>query len=581
MNELIQRIWKRKRFSYKQLVLGVLGGLLGVLVLVSLVVVYSELSVKNLETVSRGSGNRAETVAGRSDKCAETQSFNRGGVFSEDGIELFDDREWSRNTLRNAEEETYDYSFLWKRFAVYMLFTGTGFAAAAYLFYRSLQRLMRSAVMELEKDAAVEEKQIQMEESNTVLMENGRKLQEMILQKQDKLQEMFEMRLLKGDVTLWEEYDEYIEGFGLHPLSYYATLVAVLDLREENEAQDNVKEDAICLKIVEEMPKHLKSLAWLPPIYNACAVIAIVGEEDKTLLFDRIQEYYTGLQKYTEDVYGCRILMGVSATHSNPKEVRKAYKESVRALTKSEAGKQEKRTAPEYAPTDCRFYFEGGSASGIPYNAEYEKKMQGGIKNIDKVQCYKAADAFFRYLSEGNCNQDEIMVYTLRFVNAILLTAMEVKVDPETVFPEGLRKMYDDLLEILEPSRERRYIKKNLVDPILEIRRNLMQKRSYSILEDVEQLIREHRGNISLAECAEIMEVHPSYIWKSLKEEKGKSFSDFLEEYKLEEAKRLLLNTTMTVAEIASALNYTNAQNFIRFFSKSTGVTPGKFRKLY
>ncbi len=78
MNELIQRIWKRKRFSYKQLVLGVLGGLLGVLVLV---VVYSELSVKNLETVSRGSGNRAETVAGRSDKCAETQSFNRGGYF--------------------------------------------------------------------------------------------------------------------------------------------------------------------------------------------------------------------------------------------------------------------------------------------------------------------------------------------------------------------------------------------------------------------------------------------------------------------------------------------------------------------
>ena len=141
--------------------------------------------------------------------------------------------------------------------------------------------------------------------------------------------------------------------------------------------------------------------------------------------------------------------------------------------------------------------------------------------------------------------------------------------------------MYDDLLVILEPSRDGRYIKKNLVDPILEIRRNLMQKRSYSILEDVEQLIREHRGNISLAECAEIMEVHPSYIWKSLKEEKGKSFSDFLEEYKLEEAKRLLLNTTMTVAEIASALNYTNAQNFIRFFSKSTGVTPGKFRKLY
>ena len=35
------------------------------------------------------------------------------------------------------------------------------------------------------------------------------------------------------------------------------------------------------------------------------------------------------------------------------------------------------------------------------------------------------------------------------------------------------------------------------------------------------------------------------------------------------------------ITEIAEQLNYTNAQNFIRFFSKSTGVTPGKFRKLY
>lgn len=81
MNELIQRIWKRKRFSYKQLVLGVLGGLLGVLALVSFVVVYSQLSVKNLDTVSQESGNRAETMAGRSDKCVESQIYKRGGVF--------------------------------------------------------------------------------------------------------------------------------------------------------------------------------------------------------------------------------------------------------------------------------------------------------------------------------------------------------------------------------------------------------------------------------------------------------------------------------------------------------------------
>ena len=45
------------------------------------------------------------------------------------------------------------------------------------------------------------------------------------------------------------------------------------------------------------------------------------------------------------------------------------------------------------------------------------------------------------------------------------------------------------------------------------------------------------------------------------------------------EAFKAIVN--LSVADIATQLNYTNAQNFIRFFSKGTGVTPGKFRKLY
>ncbi len=37
----------------------------------------------------------------------------------------------------------------------------------------------------------------------------------------------------------------------------------------------------------------------------------------------------------------------------------------------------------------------------------------------------------------------------------------------------------------------------------------------------------------------------------------------------------------MTVVQIAETLNYSNVQNFIRFFSKKVGMTPGKYRKDY
>jgi AraC-like DNA-binding protein len=66
-----------------------------------------------------------------------------------------------------------------------------------------------------------------------------------------------------------------------------------------------------------------------------------------------------------------------------------------------------------------------------------------------------------------------------------------------------------------------------------------------------------------------------------MKVEKNTTFSNYVGEHKLEEAKRLLLETDLTVLEIASKLSYTNSQNFIRFFSKLEGVTPGKYRQAY
>jgi len=45
------------------------------------------------------------------------------------------------------------------------------------------------------------------------------------------------------------------------------------------------------------------------------------------------------------------------------------------------------------------------------------------------------------------------------------------------------------------------------------------------------------------------------------------------------EAKRLLINLNMTVAEIADSLNFKDNSYFARFFKKYTGSTPEEFRK--
>ena len=98
-------------------------------------------------------------------------------------------------------------------------------------------------------------------------------------------------------------------GFRLRSWKYFATAVVILNLGDE-EIQSMVNEDAICLKLLSEMPDSLKERAWMPPIYNASAIFAIFAEEDEDILLEKIQTFYTEMQEYASNICDYNILMG-------------------------------------------------------------------------------------------------------------------------------------------------------------------------------------------------------------------------------------------------------------------------------
>ena len=438
----------------------------------------------------------------------------------------------------------------------------------SYVIYRPVKLLMSGLA---DKEQKIEGNELDYFANSFANLKNDKQsLEHVVVQQQDKLQELFELRLIRGEVRTSEELEEYLQNLHLNQYKYFATAVMVLNLRGEQETQSNINEDAICLNLVETLPEQIKQYTWMPLVYNACTLFCVFGDNDENQLLNKVNGFYKELQIYAENASGYRVLMGVSATHTDYHHMRAAYRESVNALTMQSVE----------ADSDCHFYLSTTTMAGSSYNNSFEKDIQNALKALDKEQCYKVTDEFSVYLQQCE-NHDEAMIYILRYLNTILLTALDAKVDLNTLYPDGLKKVYREIIEVIEPSRVRRYLKRVLIDEIIQARSQLLENSSYSMMEEIERKIVESKGNITLAECAEALGVHTTYIWKILKMEKGKSFSDYLEEYKLDEAKRLLLQTNLSVAEIATELNYTNAQNFIRFFSKGTGVTPGKFRKLY
>ena len=69
------------------------------------------------------------------------------------------------------------------------------------------------------------------------------------------------------------------------------------------------------------------------------------------------------------------------------------------------------------------------------------------------------------------------------------------------------------------------------------------------------------------------------YFAKLFKEYTGKSYSGYVNDIKMEFAKKLLLNTDFSIGEIARKTGYDDQGHFGRNFKKYTGMKPSAYRK--
>jgi AraC-like DNA-binding protein len=86
-------------------------------------------------------------------------------------------------------------------------------------------------------------------------------------------------------------------------------------------------------------------------------------------------------------------------------------------------------------------------------------------------------------------------------------------------------------------------------------------------------------GVVEVGAIARELRVSRSQLNESLRRGTGRSASEIIHHRVLLEAKRVLLHSTLTVAEIAYLLKFQDPSYFGRFFRKYTGQTPGAYRK--
>lgn len=87
-----------------------------------------------------------------------------------------------------------------------------------------------------------------------------------------------------------------------------------------------------------------------------------------------------------------------------------------------------------------------------------------------------------------------------------------------------------------------------------------------------------YNSNISLDTLSGVFHYSNDHISRLIKKSCGKSFSKLLANIRLENASKLLEETTLSVSEISDNVGYLNVESFLRAFKNKYALSPSKYR---
>ena len=108
------------------------------------------------------------------------------------------------------------------------------------------------------------------------------------------------------------------------------------------------------------------------------------------------------------------------------------------------------------------------------------------------------------------------------------------------------------------------------------------EKPQFLVKQAIEYIYENYNTKLDLQTVADALFVSTWHLCKLLKKQTGTNFVDLLNNIRIENAKRMLLETNMKIYEIAEYVGYTDTAYFSKTFKKLTEVTPNEFRnKMY
>lgn len=402
-----------------------------------------------------------------------------------------------------------------------------------------------------------------------LLTENAGMISKINKQKPE-LEKLFLLNLFYDQLTDIEIARKFAQfGYLMNQEEHYAIiLIQIDDLGGRPEEAKDLFLVSLENIVSELIPKNMR---FQPIILNQ--------EIQATLLYmkpcidkKKLIDYCTAIQQAAQNFLNIKINFGISNDYTEIKDSKTAVINAKEALSFRINFEQ-----------DTMIFFDDIHPYHQKYPAaKYSKKEEQELLDAMRIGEKEATQQYFIQVFSFILNENKHPIILenmiLQLVNNLVQFGQLLGADMELL--ENSQSIYLEVLNKKNPFKVKEKIYTLLILPIVQM---TQEKTDYEMRSLSEQMLvllhKQYDQDISLEMLGEQLHYNPNYLSSVFKKEIGVNFGDYLQNYRLSISKHWLIETDLTIKDISTRLQYTNPQNFIRFFKKKIGTTPGEYRK--
>jgi len=233
---------------------------------------------------------------------------------------------------------------------------------------------------------------------------------------------------------------------------------------------------------------------------------------------------------------------------------------------------------------EYKFYLEKSSALftdnqylnlNLP-SITVENLIEAIYRDIDLNE-YHNFDKDMELLSEYFKNNDNLSIIYVKYIFSDILKRLMEK----NQSGDGLK--IKEYIESIFQSRNILQLKETIQKAVDEINSPAAETNdglNRWLIRDVLKIIEnEYMNDIGLGYIAEKVNISPSYLSYVFKKEIGHNLVKYINQFRLEKSKEMLLDTNYKIVDIGQKVGFVNKSYFCFLFKNHYGMTPGEYRE--